>query len=132
MSKADELSEKKIIKYIKDEIENEIDTFHWFDNTPDNATRKQIEESIKAHQGLLDLYTKEKEKEKEKNKELDSENIRIRATLNEVTKDYISKDKIKEKIKECKKAIKESKNNAQASEYEYQIEIYEELLKKEG
>ena len=59
------MSEEEIIKYIKDEIENEIDTFHWFDNTPKNETRRQIEESIKAHQGLLDLYTKEQEKNKE-------------------------------------------------------------------
>ena len=58
------MSEEEIIKYIKDEIENEIDTFHWFDNTPKNETRRQIEESIKAHQGLLNLYEKEQEKNK--------------------------------------------------------------------
>ena len=58
------MSEEEIIKYIKDEIENDTDTYHWFDNTPDNKTRKQIEESINAHQGLLDLYNKEKEKNK--------------------------------------------------------------------
>lgn len=61
------MKEDKIIKYIKDEIENETDTFHWFDDVPENQTRKQIEESIKAHQGLLDLY----EKEVQKNKELE-------------------------------------------------------------
>lgn len=54
------MSEEEIIKYIKDEIENETDTYHWFDNMPNNETRKQIEESINAHQGLLDLYNKEK------------------------------------------------------------------------
>lgn len=58
------MSEEKIIKYIKDEIENETDTYHWFDDNPENKTRKQIEESINAHQGLLDLYQKEKEKNK--------------------------------------------------------------------
>jgi len=63
------LSEEEIIKYIKDEIENETDTFHWFDDMPDNTTRKQIEESINAHQGLLDLY----KKEKAKNEELEQE-----------------------------------------------------------
>lgn len=58
------MSEEEIIKYIKDEIENDIDTFHWFDNIPKNETRRQIEESIKAHQGILDLYNKEKEENK--------------------------------------------------------------------
>lgn len=56
------ISEEEIIEYIKDEIENEMDTFHWFDDNPENKTRKQIEESINAHQGLLDLYNKEKER----------------------------------------------------------------------
>lgn len=55
------LSEEEIIEYIKDEIENETDTYHWFDDMPDNTTRKSIEESINAHQGLLDLYNKQKE-----------------------------------------------------------------------
>lgn len=64
------MSEEEIIKYIKDEIENETDTYHWFDDTPDNKTRKQIEESINAHQGLLDLYNKEKEKNASLKKEI--------------------------------------------------------------
>lgn len=64
------LSEEEIIKYIKDEIENETDTFYWFDNIPENKTRKQIEESINAHQGLLDLYNKEKGKNKELEKDI--------------------------------------------------------------
>lgn len=54
------MTEQEIIKYIKDEIEDEIDTYHWFDDTPKNKTRLQIEESINAHQGLLDLYTNAK------------------------------------------------------------------------
>ena len=55
------MTEEEIIKYIKDEIENETDTYHWFDDTPKNKTRLQIEESINAHQGLLDLYNNAKE-----------------------------------------------------------------------
>lgn len=54
------MSKEEILKYIQEEIENETDTFHWFDNTPNNKTRKDIEKSIQAHQGLLDLYNKEK------------------------------------------------------------------------
>lgn len=52
-------------KYIEEEIEDDLDTFHWFDDTPNNLTRKQIKECIDAHQGLLDLYNKEKEKNTE-------------------------------------------------------------------
>lgn len=88
------MSEEEIIKYIKDEIENEIDTFHWFDDTQNNSTRKQIEESIKAHQGLLDLYNEEKEKNNTLLVELASNN-------------YISKDKIKAKIEELEKRKKD-------------------------
>lgn len=71
------MSEEEIIEYIEDEIENDTDTYHWFDNTPDNNTRKQISESINAHQGLLDLY----QKEKKKNKELEEENKNLNISL---------------------------------------------------
>ena len=91
------LSEEEIIKYIKDEIENETDTYHWFDDMPDNKTRKQIEESINAHKGLLDLYNKEKEK----NKELEN------ADLTTVYMDgfYDGEKKWKYKIRDKIKAI---------------------------
>ncbi len=65
------MSEEEIIKYIKDEIENDVDTFHWFDDNPNNKTRKDIEKGIEAHQGLLDLYNKEKEKNKELKEDYD-------------------------------------------------------------
>lgn len=112
------LSEEEIIKYIKDEIEDETDTYHWFDDNPENKTRKQIEESINAHQGLLDLY----KKEKEKNKELDKIKFIITDKLPPDMKyvcycntdferlfsnDFISKDKIRE-FKN--KFIEDSKN----------------------
>lgn len=54
------MNKEEILKYIQEEIENETDTFHWFDDMPNNKTRKDIEKSIQAHQGLLDLYNKEK------------------------------------------------------------------------
>ena len=54
------MSKEEILKYVQEEIENETDTFHWFDDMPNNKTRKDIEKSIQAHQGLLDLYNKEK------------------------------------------------------------------------
>lgn len=71
------MDEEEIIKYIKDEIENEIDTYHWFDDMPENKTRKQIEESINAHQGLLYLY----QNQKEKVKELQEENNELKEQL---------------------------------------------------
>ena len=54
------MKEQEIIKYIKDEIEDETVIYHWFDDTPKNKTRLKMEESINAHQGLLDLYTNAK------------------------------------------------------------------------
>lgn len=55
------MSEDEIIKYIKDEIEDDKDTMSWFDDK-NNVVRKDFEKSINAHQGLLDLYQKEKER----------------------------------------------------------------------
>ena len=109
-----ELSEEEIIKYIKDEIEVETDALHWFDENSNNATRKQIEESILAHQGILDLYNKEKEKREiaEENHKvlsldlgqalkdlgLPEDTIIADELVLEINKNYISKDKIKELI----------------------------------
>jgi uncharacterized protein YktB (UPF0637 family) len=97
MKKENNMSEEEIIKYIKDEIENEIDTFHWFDNTPKNETRRQIEESIKAHQGLLDLYNNTKKSELILANKFQKVNI-------ELNKEKEKNKKLEEKIK---KAIKE-------------------------
>lgn len=58
------MSEEEIIKYIKDEIEDDKDTMCFFEDK-ENPTRKSIEECINAHQGLLDLYEQEKEKNTE-------------------------------------------------------------------
>ena len=48
------MDERKIIEYIEDEIANEKDTASWFTDEK-NLTRKQIEESIEAHQRYFRL-----------------------------------------------------------------------------
>ena len=78
-------------------------------------------EHYEAIQGLLDLYRSKTEqlntalnslkKEKEKNKELIQGQVK---TLDEILqpellKKYISKDKIREKIKECEEAMNKVK-----------------------
>ena len=99
------MEKDKIIKYIKDEIENETDTFHWFDDTPENQTRKQIEESINAHQGLLDLYNKEKRQNKIKD-----EYLKLICDIGFDYDGYEKSESLKELIDElvdlAKKAIK--------------------------
>ena len=124
------MPENEIIKYIKDEIENETDTYHWFDNLPENETRKQIEESIKAHQGLLDLYNKEKEK----NKKLEEYFLKYNADIekefqgliNHKFKDYISKDKIRELLEKYDKSIAW----ANADDHYYFTKFIKDLLEE--
>ena len=113
------MCEEEIIKYIKDEIENDTDTFHWFDDIPSNSTRKQIEESIKAHQGLLDLYKKEKEK-----------NIKYKEVISNLNNNWVSKNELKEFIKECKE-IRDTKVDYCSilyNKYDFLIKNLEELL----
>lgn len=94
------MNKDEIIKYIKDEIEDDKDTMSWFDDK-NNVVRKDFEKSINAHQGLLDLY----QKEKEKNKELKKENEKLDEKFKYAVPDeivdelYISKDKIRQLIK---------------------------------
>lgn len=66
-------------------------------------------------QGLLDLYNKEKEKNKEYERQLD---------LDYVDENFISKDKIREKIEEYKKYDN-------GINYENEISILQELLEGE-
>ena len=92
------MKEQEIIKYIKDEIEDEIDTYHWFDDTPKNKTRLQIEESINAHQGLLDLYTNAKTEINKLNNVID----RMAEVLNNQDIDYLRLcDNCKNSNEEC-------------------------------
>lgn len=81
-------------------------------------------------QGLLDLYNKEKEKNGILQKELDSKIDALDMAMN--NPDYISKDKIKEKIKELDTMI-EKINRGELQKYTvseiftFQA-IYEKLL----
>lgn len=63
------------------------------------------------------------------NKELNSENVRIRATLNEVTKDYILKSKVEEEIQELKNMKIDGEVFKTA--VNYAIKILQSLLGKE-
>lgn len=76
---------------------------------------------LKAIKGLLDLYNKEKEKNKELIKKyMEAESIKF-------WNNYISKDKIKEKIKEWDKGIAW----ANADDHYYAIKILQDLLEEE-
>ena len=114
---------EETIKSIKEEIENETDAFHWFDDILNNLTRKQLEAVISTHQCLLDLYNKEKEKNIKLQKELEEIKVITNAydsfyanTDNKIVladkeyfdsgffiKKYILKDKIKERISKINK-----------------------------
>ena len=97
------MSEDEIIKYIKNEIEIDIDTRYSFKNNKESPVYKDLDECIKAHQGLLDLY----QKEKEKNKELEND-----LTTVYMNGFYDAKNKYKDKIKEFyKKYLAESMKN---------------------
>jgi len=46
------MTEKEIIKHIKNDIEIDIDTMSWFEDK-NNPTRKQIEEGVNAYQRII-------------------------------------------------------------------------------
>lgn len=73
---------------------------------------------------IIDLYTKEKEKNKEYEKQLD---------LDYVDKNYISKEKIREKIKELKEEIKlarKEKDLVIVAELNLQVDILKQILEE--
>ena len=78
---------------------------------------KQIEETHRIENGEL---RKELKQEKEKNKELEEEDIKMRAKFVLSLDDYISKDKIRAKIKE----LEEKSDYWNCDE----IEVLKELL----
>lgn len=88
-------------KMTEEEIIDILENVIIFKNTSDKFT----DLDLNAIQGLLDLYNKQKEKLKAY--EIKKENVafvmRQYGKTNNIIKEYISKDKIREKIKELKK-----------------------------
>ena len=81
------MSEEEINFYIRDMIEKIKEA-----KNQKTIFGKEYEKDLQAIQGLLDLYNKEKEK----NKKLNAKRIRDVSSV----KNYISKDKIRQEIKE--------------------------------
>lgn len=93
----------------------------------DNFPNEDLKKLLYAWQSIY-------QQEKEKNKVLNSEIIRIRATLNEVTKDYVSKEKIREKIESIENMFEvcdEEINYKLKIEDKAKIEVLKELLEEE-
>jgi len=109
------LSEEEILREIRAEIETEKSENCMFAKWLD----------IKHLEGLLDLYTKEKEK----NKELVEEFPKI---LEEATKNSISKDKIRNEIKELTEEYEKCsrENTFKKAKLLYQINILKEILEE--
>lgn len=166
------MNEEKILKYIKDVIEIDEDTIRFLKDIPESKTYKEVEKSIKAYKGLLDLYKKEKEQnsiikeklkelnipmetligefnrledleddreqlkallkeEKEKNKELQNymkEFLIPKSTINLI---YISKDKIRNKIKELEGQEDWYIENKSLDDLYGRIDELKELLEEE-
>jgi lipopolysaccharide biosynthesis regulator YciM len=83
------MSEEEIMKILKDKVEL------WDKQRPEYSFSEivdEIDKENKAIQGLLDLYNKEKEKNASLQKE-----IKLMKSIN-INDNYISKDKIREKI----------------------------------
>lgn len=115
----------------EDEIIKEIEEWQKYDINYTNLSEYDSKNLHNAIQGLLDLYQQEKEKNKEleldleemtKSNEHKKEHWVHKAVLNS----YISKDKIREKIKEYD-GLKEMDLQA----YEEQIKPLLELLEEE-
>lgn len=122
------MSEEEIIEIVQDYIN--------YIRFKENA-RYSINQWFMAIEDLLDLYNKEKEK----NQKILSDNIETFQKLfaEEISKIYINKDKIKEKIEERKEKrdtllteiSKTLKIYTLYDSYELEIRILEELLESE-
>lgn len=87
---------------------------------------KKLEKDILISETLLTAY----EKEKEKNKELTDEYMIQKHLINpDFLKDYISKDKIREIIKEINN--KGFNNEINYSEFYYKTEVLKKILEEE-
>lgn len=106
------MNEEEIIKFIKDEIRDCKNIENLYPNK-DNIEWKEVEEYQNVLQGLLDLYKQEKEKNKELEKHYKHEQEYINGEvfsakqMHLIDEDYISKDKIKERMEQTKKVYDE-------------------------
>lgn len=118
--------EKKAIEYWKRDIE----FYHC-------NTQLASEHYAQIILNLIEKQQKELEQEKEKNKGLETDNIDLkeknRLIAENLSRSYISKDKIKEKIKELKEEIKlarKEKDLVIVAELELQVDILKQILKE--
>lgn len=120
------MSEKEIINYFKEVI-------NWYrENAPDRVYALNNKD-IETIQGLLDLYQKEKEKNKKYQGIENGTTIIYKSKAKYVREDritryYIDKYKIREKIKEIKKDENPSISSFQEYAQEYAINKLQELL----
>jgi hypothetical protein len=105
------MSEEEIIEYIKGYLELDGDFIS--------------ERTYKAIAGLLDLYNKQKEEIEYYKDELEKESSIW--TKIEKGNDFISKDKIRDKINEL---VEEQKTLTNLEKINWQIEVLNELLEE--
>ena len=88
-----------------------------------NVVRKDFEKSINAHQGLLDLYQKEKKKNKKLKKENEELDQKFKYAVPDeiVAENYIHKDKIKEILDGLINYKSPSANTNSVDLFEYMI-----------
>ena len=115
------MSEEKLIKY----LEYILDCLENTGNVTLYAETQK--EEIK---GLLDLYNKQKEEIDYYKKQNEIKGKLLNTSLNETRKHCISKDKIRDKIKELEKKEKNCNFTGLITECEIKIETLKELLEE--
>lgn len=124
------MTEEKIIERVNQWISSYKEVIN--DNDFNELYRQAAKEQIEFYQGLLDLNNK-KQKEIEnfkiKNKKIHEINYRVNKNLLELAETSISKDKIREKIKDLKNNLKSKEEQNEYFETLAKIEILEELLR---
>ena len=142
------MSEEKQIKDIVEILELAKEEI---ESNNENITATLDLQDLKSLKNLYDLYNKEKalneelqirykiendkyNKEKEKNKELIEGQIKTleKILLPQLLKKYVSKDKIKEKIRIRKEEKSECKDSIEADKILREIYVLEELLEEES
>ena len=105
----------------EEEINKKIDYFNQHEiNESDDESEKILREAEKTINEIIDLYTEEKEKNASLQKE-----IKLMKSIN-INDNYISKDKIRTKIKELENLYKDKYFHL-----DYVKEILQELLEEE-